>query len=209
VTPEDLQSARDYVRAKARFACGGAKGRGKLDPVYVEVTQGRDSKANWAHYSSCGDQLHWMAWELGVRDPWVNRDDPDSNRHWRPGTNITDLEKPATAVPISYVPEAGDLLLLWNTGNDAHVCIAGTTEAGVLEVMNYGAGGMCAVEFPGSNISHLHVIKQHGSLFVQNPTTRAVKQVQRVITLPNLLALSSGLPSMTSDDTAALIGATT
>lgn len=204
MTPEDLQSARDYVRAKARFACGGAKGRGKLDPIYIDVTQGRDSKANWTHYSSCGDQLHWMAWELGVREPWINRDDSDTGRHWIPGLNITALEKPAIEPPISYLPEAGDFLLLWNSGTDAHVCIAGTTEAGVLETMNYGSGGMCACEFPGASVSHLKVITQSGSLFVQNITTHAVKKIQRIIPLDRLLALSSGLPSMTGEEIDAL-----
>lgn len=203
MSPDDIKAARQFVRAKARYACGGTKGRGKLDPVYVEVTQGRDSKSNWAHYSSCGDQLHWMAWELGVREPWVNRDDAASGRHWRPGTNITDLEKPAIAPPVSYLPESGDFLLLWNIGNDAHVCIAGNTDSGVLELFNYGAGGMSPSEFPGSSVSHVNLIAS-GGLQVQNLTTHATKKIQRVIPLDLLLALSSALPSMTGEEIDAL-----
>lgn len=205
MTPEDLKAARDYVRAKAWHACGGLKGRGKLDPVYVEVTQGRDSKGNWAHYSSCGDQLHWMAWELGVRSSWVNRDDIPSGRHWIPGVNITALEKPAIYTPASWLPAPGDFLLMWDTGTDAHVAIAGTTDSGVLETFNYGAGGMSPTEFPGANVAHVTIIHTGTNLAIQNIKTKHTKTIRMVLSLDKLLSESGELPSMTGEEIDALL----
>lgn len=212
MTPEDLKSARDYARAKARFACGGSKGRGKLDPVYITVTQGRDSRPNWKHYSSCGDQLHWHAVEMGVpiSTDWINRDDPTIGKRWEflnGRDNIGKLQRPgpASITPIGYVPGAGDYLLCWHEdGSDVHVRIAGNTDAGVLETFDYGAGGMSDFEFPGASCNHVKIGTSGSNLILINPKNGLHTVVQKVIPLPVIFSLSPSFPSMTGEEIDAL-----
>ena len=209
MTPEYLEAARRYARAKARFACGGSKGRGKLDPVYVDVTQGRDFKGNWEKYSSCGDLLHWHAEEMGVDEPWINRD--GHGRKWEfigSKGNIGKLQAPhgpAIATPVGYLPEAGDYLMCWNTGNgDVHVRIAGNTKDGILETFDFGAGGMTNTEFPGASCGQIKLITNGGHLDGQSLRTKAIKRIQKVIPLPVILALSKNIPQLSGEDITSL-----
>lgn len=213
IAPTDLPAARQYARALARWACGGKAGRGKLDPVYVDVTQGRDYRANWAHYSSCGDLLHWLAWEFGVREEWVNRDDTASGRHWTFGTpanggrdNISTLQGrkghpgPAIVTPGGYLPEAGDFLLCWHDdGSGVHVRVAGNATDGVLETFDFGAGGMSNSERPGAACNHLRLVTNGGKLLLET-LPDASKRVQKVVPLSVLIAQSDALPSMTGEE---------
>lgn len=221
---DQLPWARRYVRARAREACGGSKGRGKLDPFYVTVTQGRDSRANWTRYSSCGDLLHWLAWDLGVREEWVNRDDPATGRKWTFGTaanggrdNISTLQGrkghpgPAIATPVTYLPEAGDFALCWNfvqrgpivVADGVHVRVFGDTVDGVVETFDYGAGGMSPSEFPGATCNTSRIVVDHGRLLLKSLRTGATKRVQRVVPLATIMALTGDRwPSMTDEDTA-------
>lgn len=216
--PDDLPAARAYVRLLARFYCGGVKGRGKLEAPYIHVTQGRDFKANWHAYSSCGDLLHCIAWELGVRSLWVNRDadaSPDGSaelgaavswaaRKWSFGArdNISMLQGkngPSIPTPLSYVPEAGDFLMCWHDdGSGVHVRVAGNTDAGLLETFDYGAGGCSPTEFPGATCNHVKLVTAGGELLVESPTTHARKRVQRVVPLARLL-LESTAPTIAVD----------
>lgn len=199
MTPEDLSAARRYARALARFACGGAKGRGKLDPVYVDVTQGRDYRANWTHYSSCGDLLHWLAWTFGVRADWINRDDKDAGLHWEfmgGRDNIGKLQHPGPAIvtPIGYLPEPGDFLMCWHDdGSGVHVRVAGNTDNGVIETFDYGAGGMSNSEHPGASCNHLKLVANGGQLLLETiaPAPHALKRVQKIIRLPDIMAQST------------------
>ncbi len=157
---DDLTASRRYARAYARWRCGGAlplykgcppgqTGRGKLDPVYVEETQGRDAKAFWDRYSSCGDLSQGLAAHLGVTKPYVNRAD-GYGKGWLPGRNLMHFYdpcspgssaaraypalaehnkahgKPAIVPPAGYVPAAGDLGFIWTPGqNNAHTFVFG------------------------------------------------------------------------------------
>lgn len=212
MTPEDLKAARDYARALSRFACGGAKGRGKLDQVYVEVTQGRDTKQNWKHYSSCGDLLHFHAVKMGVpiTTDWINRDDPPTGKRWEfmnGRDNIGKLQHPGPAqlTPVGYVPEAGDYLLCWHEdGQDVHVRICGNTDSSRLETFDYGAGGMSDSEFPGATCNQVKIGTSGSRLILINPKNGVHTVVQKVIPLPVILALSTALPSMTGEEIDAL-----
>jgi hypothetical protein len=202
--PIEVAAARRYVRALARWRCGGSKGRGKLDPVYVETTQGRDFRANWEHYSSCGDLLHCVAWDIGVRDEWVNRDDAATGRKWTFALptnggrdNISTLQGrkghpgPAIVTPASYLPEPGDFGLCWHDDmSGVHVRIFGNTDAGVVETFDYGAGGMSKSEFPGAKCNHLR-IKASGDGHLILETLPGVpyssKRVQKIVPLPKLI----------------------
>jgi len=173
--------------ALAEHACGYDAGRTKLDPVYVEVTEGRDGPGpeQRRHYSSCGDLAHWLYKRLGIREPWVNRTDDGVNGPWRAGENVSRLwggACPFDQVPPAdelWLPEPGDVCLIWNTGNDAHVMVALGLDADGkrLRTANYGAGGMSPAVAPGARISSAYVTRQHGRPFY------GARQIQRVLPL--------------------------
>lgn len=204
----DLPEARRYARALARFACGGRAGRGKLDPVYVDITQGRDYRANWTHYSSCGDLLHWLAWQFGVRSEWVNRDDTETGHKWTFGTehnggrdNISTLQGrkgfagPAIVTPHDYLPEPGDFLLCWHDDQTGvHVRVAGNTdEHGVVETFDYGAGGMQAVEHPGASCNHLKLVHRTDGALLLDTTDgpHKSKRIQKIVRLTEIIRQST------------------
>lgn len=198
---DDLTASRRWLRAKARFACGGKLGRAKTDPVYVEVVQNREVTVGRKAYSSCGDLPHWLAEQVGVDADWINRDGPKRKWEWLPGkSNEAKLQHPGPAVrtPVSYLPEAGDILMLWNTGLDVHMCVAGDMVGGLLETFDYGAGGLSERDFPGAKCNLRKIATIGGKLYV------GAKIVQKVITVPMLLAQSSALPSMTGEEIEAL-----
>jgi hypothetical protein len=216
--PTEIETARRWLRARARYLCGGAArlpngttGRGKLDPVYVSVTQGRDFKGNWTKYSSCGDQLHALAVDFGVpiESSWINRDSPAWNKKWQFGTPQNDGRDnlsmlwayggPMHKTPLSYLPEPGDFLMVERpNGSGAHVCVAGNMISGKLELFNYGAGGMTNVEFPGSNCSLANVSAHDGALWINQ------KKLVRVLEVPRLIQLSKRLPIADSETLEAL-----
>lgn len=176
----------------AEYACGYEAGRSKDDDVYKEVTEGRDGPlpANRAAYSSCGDLAHWLYKRLGIRQEWINRRDDGAHGPWRPGANITALwgkACPFDQVPpidAAWMPEPGDVVLIWNSGNDAHVMVALGRDGANLRTANYGAGGMSPLASPGAKIAAKPLTFQQGKLFygtrqVQRflPLAEAVKQI--------------------------------
>ena len=67
------------------YACLDQHGRDdKTDSVYNAIVEGRHGHG----YSSCGDLVHWWLYRLGVRLPWVNRDELHG---WKIGANISRL----------------------------------------------------------------------------------------------------------------------
>lgn len=136
--------------ALAEYACGRA-GRSKDDPVYTEVTEGRDSPPNRRSYSSCGDLGHWLLYRLGCREKWVNREAAPGG--YRSTLNVSLLAAHGEAPGGSeWEPAPGDVLIIanqWPSGKDAHVCVW----LGDGRVANYGAGGMSAAATPGANVT--------------------------------------------------------
>lgn len=225
---DDLQAARRYARAYARWRCGGRlplykgcppgqTGRGKLDPVYVEETEGRDVKQFWAHYSSCGDLSQGFVWHMGVRTPYVNR---KAHEGWRPGRNLIDFYdarpdtttrprladyvrehgRPAMVPPAGYVPAAGDIGFIWTPGmNNAHTFVFGdalTNDVGkgaLVETFNYGAGGMTRTEWPGAHCSESLVTQRNGALWLGQ------RKLQYIVPLERVIADSSALPAMSGE----------
>jgi hypothetical protein len=177
---------RNAAVALCEHACGYDAGRSKDDPVYVEVTEGRDGPGpeQRKRYSSCGDLAHWLYKRLGIREPFLNRTDDDANGPWQPGVNVARLwggSCPFDQVSPSdarWLPEPGDVMLIWNTGNDAHVMVAlGIDWGGKLRTANYGAGGMSPLASPGAKIASKPITFQHGKLFY------GTRQVQRWLPL--------------------------
>lgn len=177
---------RTAAVALCEHACGYDAGRSKVDPVYVEVTEGRDGPGpeQRKRYSSCGDLAHWLYKRLGIREPFLNRTDDDANGPWRPGVNVSRLwggTCPFDQIPPSdpqWLPGPGDVLLIWNTGNDAHVMVAlGLEPNGKLRTANYGAGGMSPGVSPGARIGSNAVVWKNGKPFY------GARQIQRYLPL--------------------------
>ena len=190
------------IAALASWACGYSKGRGKLDPVYVKWTEGRDAKGSWAHYSSCADLGHGIAQRCGVRERWVNRETDDVNGPWKPVLNVGLLGVPSEAVTAAYhSPGLGDIWILsnahWPAGSDYHVAVClGPNPAvhGEWLTANYGAGGMSASEKPGAKISSKPLATDGAGIIYGS------KRVSRVITVPNLVGRSTGKPDFSGPD---------
>lgn len=221
-----------FVRAYARWRCGGKlplykgapanqTGRGKLDPVYVEETEGRDVKAFWDRYSSCGDLAQGVAWHLGVRLPYVNRATMPGK--WLSGRNLLHFYDgtkgvglgpgsarlypalheyvkahgaPAVKTPRDYVPSCGDLGFIWTPGqNNAHTFVFGVQlDADHVETFNYGAGGMTRTEFPGAACRESKLERRADGLWL------GTRKLQYHVPLARLLADSAALPSMTGEE---------
>ena len=183
----------DAAVALCEYACGYDAGRGKDDPVYAAVTEGRDVPPNRARYSSCGDLAHWLLERLGVREHWVNR---ASLGHYTVGANVSDLAGcPVHVVPGSaFLPQPGDILEIWNAsgGQDAHVCVClAEPHDGKITLANYGAGGMSAQAWPGANV--------HDSAWSAMTSGHYVgtRRVQRVVPLASIVTVITAQPDLT------------
>jgi hypothetical protein len=172
--------------ALCEYACGYEAGRRKDDPVYREVTVGRDGPGpeQRRNYSSCGDLAHWLYKRLGIREEWVNRTDDGAFGNWKRGENISRLwggACPFDQVPPpnspNWMPDPGDVVLIWNTGFDAHVMVALGRDGPTLRTANYGAGGMSPLASPGAKIGGKILTFQHGKPFY------GTRQIQRYLPL--------------------------
>jgi hypothetical protein len=191
---------RTLARALCEYAVGYDVGRNKIDPVYVEVTEGRDGPGpeQRKKYSSCGDLAHWLYKRLGIREQWINRSDDNVFGLWTPGANVSDLwgsSCPFDQVPPSgdptWFPDAGDVLLIWNTGNDAHVMVSLGMKDGELVTANYGAGGMSASISPGSEMGSHKIEWRNGKPFY------GTRQIQRWLPLSEAIKHITVKPDLT------------
>lgn len=182
------------------YACNGDKGRDKRDPIYVEVTEGRDGGAvPYERYSSCADRAHWKLWRFGVRAPFVNREERTPlPGDWHVGANISELwngkhGSPARQVDEHWIPEPGDELLIWNTGNDAHSLSIMSYDPAThtARTANYGAAGMSKATFPGAKCSPNTVLvyTPHGGWVCGH------RKVQRVLKLADVVKLITAKPN--------------
>lgn len=135
----------------------GPHGRSEDDPIYKLVTENRDVGKMRAQYSSCGDLAHWLLFRLGVRLPWINRDEHGG---WRVGQNVM-LLRPRGLVSQVHATDvfgAGDVLLIWSTGYDAHV----------MTVREYSPPRLLTGEYgqPGGAVREHVLTQQSGRLIV-------------------------------------------
>ncbi len=185
------------------WACNGTKGRDKRDPIYQHVVEGRDGKLiPYERYSSCGDRAHWKLWRLGVRLPFVNREERSPlPGDWKPGMNISELHWRSHGAPCEpgrpgagWVPEPGDELLIWNhpSGFDAHSLSVMAYDPSKREALtaNYGAAGMSKATFPGAVCKPVP--------FFYSPTEGWMcgkRKVQRVTKLAKVVPLITAKPN--------------
>lgn len=133
-----LPEAQALAQALLRFAVNDEHGRSETDPIYVRVTEGRDGPTAELRrrYSSCGDLAHWMLRCLGVRAPWLNRDDDGDEKPFRYGVNLNWLVAP----PIGRCPIAGKVLQCAPAPGDIFV-----------ETNASGGHVYCAIEYDAEN----------------------------------------------------------
>lgn len=195
----DLELWQRAAVALDEYACNGDKGRDKRDPVYLEVVERRDGiLVPYEKYSSCADRAHWKLWRLGVRAAFVNREERTPlPGDWHVGANISELwngkhGSPSVVPDANWLPEPGDELLIWNTGNDAHSLSIMSYDpiAHTARTANYGAAGMSKATFPGCHCS-------------TGPLTHTAagwicghRKVQRVLKLADVVKLITDKPNI-------------
>jgi hypothetical protein len=196
------------------WSCNYLVGRGKDDPVYIEVTEGRDGPgaAQRKTYSSCADRCHWKLWRLGLREPWINR---KANGGWRVGQNISLLSwQPKSGIwhvpyivpDADWIPGPGDELVIWRNGNDAHSLSAlGPPEKGKLTTANYGAGGMSPGSWPGARIGSAPLALIGGQWYYGQRIVHRVIPVSAMRNLSRVPVDMTGA-AMTGEDLDALDG---
>jgi hypothetical protein len=193
---------RSAAVALCEYACGGSAGRSKDDAVYKAVTENRDGPGpeQRRRYSSCGDLAHWLYQRLGIREAWVNRADDGAFGPWRPGANVTSLwgnACPFDQVPPAdplWMPQAGDVVLIWNSGNDAHVMVSLGRDGPNLRTANYGAGGMSPLASPGAKIGGRPLTHQQGRPFY------GTRQIQRFLPLAEAVKHITVAPDLSGAD---------
>jgi hypothetical protein len=189
---------RSAAVALCEYACGYEAGRSKDDEVYREVTERRDGPGpeQRRRYSSCGDLAHWLYKRLGIREEWMNRTDDGAFGPWKPGANVSRLWGggcPIDQVPPKdpdWMPEPGDVVLVWNTGVDAHVMVALGRDGVTLRTANYGAGGMSPLASPGAKIGGRALTRQDGKPFY------GTRQIQRYLPLAEAVKRVSVPPDL-------------
>lgn len=123
----DEALARRVMVANAEYACDGSIGRQQGDPVFEEVTEGRQKNAG---YSACADLVHWCLRRAGLRDEAIlNRNDDDGEVPWRTAVNISRLATLSACFTRSsaktFTARPGDAVLI-GEGGDEHIFIVAT-----------------------------------------------------------------------------------
>lgn len=133
-----IEEYRQLADLLTFYACG-ASGRGEKDPVYISVTEGRDTVPG---YSSCADLAHWLHFRLGLRGSWINRKE---HKGWKVGLNVSRLAFSPIADKFPREPyECGDIGIIWarTDTTDAHVLMfRGLMEPGTYATSEYGQPG--------------------------------------------------------------------
>jgi len=194
-----IEHWRVGIAQLASWACGYGS-IGKLEPTYIEVTEGRDGRGAWKRYSSCADLAHFIAKRCGVRQVWVNRTDDDFAGDWVSGLNVSKLVKPSVAPGPEYEAGLGDIWIVsnkWPQGSDAHVCVClgpDPEQAAEISTANYGATGLQNVESPGAKIAS-HPLRRRAGRWHYGP-----KQLVRVLDVPSLVARVSVKPDFSGPE---------
>ncbi len=155
---EDL--TRKVIVANAKYAVDGDKGRTEKDPVFKEITEGRQS---FNGYSSCGDLIQWSLRRIGLRDEKIiNRTDDDGNMPWKVGVNISRLVFSTGPNFVhagkEFNAKPGDMCLIGENGQE-HVFII--AEVNGTEVVSYDYGQFFNGLHGGKKVTR-HVISGPG-----------------------------------------------
>jgi len=140
---------REASVAITRHATNGVAGRSMGDPIFEEVTEGRQKNAG---YSACGDLCHYDLECLGLRDESIlNRTDDAGQVPWKVGVNVSRLVYAskvlvwASKAPLDR-PNRGDIV--WVQSPD-HVCVLTYWEDEIDEVTGVLTGQAYVCEYGG------------------------------------------------------------
>jgi hypothetical protein len=149
--PSDLARAQAFARALLLKAVNEEHGRDELDPFYKIVTENRDGPTPKlrAKYSSCADLAHWYLRCLGVRAPWLNREDDGDDQHWKSGVNLNWLcpsktigKCPIAAPKLQGLPSTGDVFAESNVyGGHVFCAVEYDAATDTLVTAEYGQPG--------------------------------------------------------------------
>lgn len=184
----DIDEYRALVRLLVPYACG-AEGRAETDPIYQDVTEGRDTGAYRAMYSSCGDLAHWLFCRLGLTSPWVNRAELG---HYRTGMNVSNIAyHPKALTPaVDAAYATGDVLVIWSRPDttDSHVIVVLDHQPPYLYTGEYGQ--------PGGALKTRQVNGITGRPRI------GTRFIQRVLPLQSVLELAAERGELTEPDRA-------
>lgn len=183
----------------------------KIDsPIYRWVTEGRDPGPM---YSSCADLAHWLLMRLGVRLPWINRDE---HHGWKHQVNVGRLcAKPvgngasgcARAPMIGELFQPLDILICWKRPDttDAHVFVCAEhreTEQGYeLVSWDYGQGPMSKKAWTG-NREHVEGCRRERDVreIAGRWTFAGGRSIRSVLKLDDVIAKASELGALVDPD---------
>lgn len=188
----------EFYKARALEFCdvivNGTEGRLREDPVIQAVTEGHSG-------SSCGFLLHFIAFALGVRERWVNR---DAVTGFRVGQNLSLLfgatwggpgPKCAKRVTQGQLFKATDFLIMDSAKqNDDHVFVCADDFDGKT-LLSYDMGQRGAVPERPDLSPHRDArfckramkLEPNGR-WETRPDVEAGSQVWGVISIPDMIA---------------------
>lgn len=157
------EAALRYEAVKiAHHACDGTHGRTFGDPIFEEVTEGRQK---YKGYSACGDLAHYVLRELGFRDEQLlNRNDDGGVVPWQIGRNIARIVYGAGSAFVwaqgNVRPSPGDVLYM---SKPEHVAILASLDetAGNITLCEYGQWDASAGKPSGRCRTTTFVIVDH------------------------------------------------
>lgn len=180
--PRDITVYREYARRYLDLAVNGDLCVTETSPIYQAVVERRDPGPV---YSSCGDLAHWLWYRLGIRAPWVNRQE---HRGFRYGVNISILWKSPWRDPIeNELPAMGDMWLVWDKPDttDAHVILCGCVADDILHSYEYGQAAISRERWRPNSVEGRP--KSTGLLRQGRVTRVGGRQLRKVLTLETAL----------------------
>ncbi len=147
-----IDVVRGAIVAVTAYACNGTEGRFQGEPIFDEVTEGRQDATDRARlqnpsldaYSGCTDLFSYAGEAVGVEDEtFVNRNDDGGRKPWQVGGGPTFITRADWYRSIVGHPDLmasvgpGDALVV---ASPWHVCmvVAVDIEGGTITVDEYG-----------------------------------------------------------------------
>jgi hypothetical protein len=141
--PFSEETYRSVSRDLYEWSVYGPAGVTEQSDRFKLVTEGRDPGPN---YSCCADLPHWGMWRLGIRSPYLNREErTEAPGDWKSQVNIWRLySSPDTKTEgLNVVPKCGDVWLIGSTPTNWHALVCDRLEDGnVLHSWDYGQAAL-------------------------------------------------------------------
>lgn len=133
---------RDVSRDLYEWSTYGDAGVTEKSDRFKLVTEGRDKGPD---YSCCADLGHWGLWRVGIRSPYLNREErTEAPGDWKDQVNVWRLysSPDARTKPLNVTPKCGDIWLIGSTPKNWHVLVCDRIENDVLHSWEYGQAAL-------------------------------------------------------------------